>query len=295
MTRCRATASALSRSRVRSRARAPRSRSAGTTSGGSGGAGARLDSPGTRGRPGVAVPRSPGRGCPERAARGVPSRAGPRPPPPGGRLGRPDDPGPPSRPRPLRAELAAPELLDHSPAELRGCAGAPSRAGRRLFDVSFEPSVRSSAPVEPGVRRVPRLGVLPFGSDARAPEVDPVPVLRRETPPPRWGCPPARPPARRGPSSAFDDRSALIRPPARTDSLTSKTERAAPEGRPFQKSVRRRPTLPHSRPCSTIGAEGLSFRVRNGAGRFPFAMTAVTLWRCQSDSRPYLGNRTVDA
>ena len=59
--------------------------------------------------------------------------------------------------------------------------------------------------------------------------------------------------------------------------------------------VRRRPTLPHSLPCSTIGAEGLSFRVRNGAGRFPFAMTAETLWRCQSDSRPYLGNRTVDA
>jgi len=29
--------------------------------------------------------------------------------------------------------------------------------------------------------------------------------------------------------------------------------------------------------CSTIGAEGLSFRVRNGTGRFPFAMTAVTL------------------
>ena len=41
--------------------------------------------------------------------------------------------------------------------------------------------------------------------------------------------------------------------------------------------VRRRPTLPHPGECSTIGAEGLSFRVRNGTGRFPFAMTAVTL------------------
>ena len=29
--------------------------------------------------------------------------------------------------------------------------------------------------------------------------------------------------------------------------------------------------------CSTIGAVGLSFRVRNGTGRFPHAMTAVTL------------------
>ena len=48
------------------------------------------------------------------------------------------------------------------------------------------------------------------------------------------------------------------------------------------KYVRRRPTLPHSLPCSTIGAERLSFRVRNGAGRFPFAMVAVTLWRCVS-------------
>ena len=43
--------------------------------------------------------------------------------------------------------------------------------------------------------------------------------------------------------------------------------------------VRRRPTLPHRHQCSTIGAEGLSFRVRNGTGRFPFAMTAVTLGR----------------
>ena len=61
------------------------------------------------------------------------------------------------------------------------------------------------------------------------------------------------------------------------------------------KDVRRRPTLPRGPPRSTIGADRLSFRVRNGAGRFPVAMTAVTLWRCQSDNRPYLGNRTVDA
>ena len=41
--------------------------------------------------------------------------------------------------------------------------------------------------------------------------------------------------------------------------------------------VRRCPTLPHSFGCSTIGAVGLSFRVRDGTGRFPHAMTAVTL------------------
>src|SRR4051812_20171562 len=41
--------------------------------------------------------------------------------------------------------------------------------------------------------------------------------------------------------------------------------------------VRRCPTLPHRPRCSTIGAGGLSFRVRNVAGRFPPPMTAVTL------------------
>ena len=44
--------------------------------------------------------------------------------------------------------------------------------------------------------------------------------------------------------------------------------------------VRRRPSLPHGPPCSTIGAERLNFRVRNGAGCFPFAMITETLWRC---------------
>ena len=41
--------------------------------------------------------------------------------------------------------------------------------------------------------------------------------------------------------------------------------------------VRRRPTLPQGPPCSTIGAERLSFRVRNVTGRFPNAMTTETL------------------
>src|SRR6476619_728668 len=45
------------------------------------------------------------------------------------------------------------------------------------------------------------------------------------------------------------------------------------------KCVRRRPTLPRSGPRSTIGAERLSFRVRDGTGRFPLAMVAETLWR----------------
>jgi hypothetical protein len=57
------------------------------------------------------------------------------------------------------------------------------------------------------------------------------------------------------------------------------------EGRPdapaalVRSCVRRRPTLPRSGPRSTIGAERLSFRVRDGTGRFPLAMVAETLLR----------------
>src|ERR687889_500134 len=54
----------------------------------------------------------------------------------------------------------------------------------------------------------------------------------------------------------------------------------------FGMYVRRRPTLPRGPPRSTIGAIGLSFRVRNGTGRFPDAMTAETLWRCPGHHTP---------
>src|SRR5260370_16005053 len=40
--------------------------------------------------------------------------------------------------------------------------------------------------------------------------------------------------------------------------------------------VRRCPTLPHSLPCSTIGAGGLNFRDRDGTGCFPSAKTTET-------------------
>ena len=70
---------------------------------------------------------------------------------------------------------------------------------------------------------------------------------------------------------------------------------ATPKGWPKAKDVRRRPTLPRSLPRSTIGADGLSFRVRNGTGRFPVAMAAVTLWRCSRQRRPSLEICTVDA
>ena len=38
------------------------------------------------------------------------------------------------------------------------------------------------------------------------------------------------------------------------------------------KRFRRRPTLPHSLPCSTIGAKELNFRVRDGNGCDLFAI-----------------------
>ncbi len=51
--------------------------------------------------------------------------------------------------------------------------------------------------------------------------------------------------------------------------LTKKKARIAPG---FLKEIRRRPTLPHGTPCSTIGAEELNFRVRDGNGCFLFAI-----------------------
>jgi hypothetical protein len=53
-----------------------------------------------------------------------------------------------------------------------------------------------------------------------------------------------------------------------------------PRGAATREEVRRCPTLPQGPPCSTIGAERLSFRVRNGTGRFPLAMAAETLLMC---------------
>ena len=41
--------------------------------------------------------------------------------------------------------------------------------------------------------------------------------------------------------------------------------------------IRRRPTLPLSYPSSTIGAEELNFRVRNGNGCFLFAIATEKL------------------
>jgi hypothetical protein len=61
---------------------------------------------------------------------------------------------------------------------------------------------------------------------------------------------------------------------------TNEEGRSTSSGATLFTYVRRRPTLPRGPPRSTIGAEGLNFRVRNGTGCFPIAITAVTLLRC---------------
>ena len=109
---------------------------------------------------------------------------------------------------------------------------------------------------------------------------------------PAWARPPDVPSAvsRRGVVARSRGAVSRARGAARVRGGCSReTEEATPAmGWLLLNGVRRRPTLPHPGECSTIGAEGLSFRVRNGTGRFPFAMTAVTLSNCQHGT-PLLG------
>ncbi len=62
--------------------------------------------------------------------------------------------------------------------------------------------------------------------------------------------------------------------------LPSSTQKAPPllkEAGLFVLNSRRRPTLPHSYPCSTIGPEGLNFRVRDGNGCDPLGIATEKL------------------
>lgn len=61
---------------------------------------------------------------------------------------------------------------------------------------------------------------------------------------------------------------------------------ASDEAGLLRRYVRRRPTLPRPRGRSTIGAERLNFRVRDGTGCFPFAMAAVTLATHHTPNHP---------
>ena len=69
-----------------------------------------------------------------------------------------------------------------------------------------------------------------------------------------------------------------------------------PPGRgSHQRIVRRCPTLPHPPECSTIGAVRLSYRVRNGTGRFPNAMTTETTKTLPAKRGVWNVNHTVNA
>ena len=68
------------------------------------------------------------------------------------------------------------------------------------------------------------------------------------------------------------------RPPVAAFVGAEKGRGPLPNGNgPLRRVKRRRATLPHPVECSTIAVQGLSFRVRNGAGRLTLAMVAANL------------------
>ena len=137
-----------------------------------------------------------------------------------------------------------------------------------------------------GDRPRPRFG-LP-GGQLRQPRCADGPGPRRPTPAvPGHSCQRAWRPSKPSGSRYLlpgSSASRIPRPRSSTSSLnttqTSEEGRSTTSGATLFKHVRRRPTLPRGPPRSTIGAEGLNFRVRNGTGCFPFAITAETLLRC---------------
>ena len=78
--------------------------------------------------------------------------------------------------------------------------------------------------------------------------------------------------------SAFD-------PPA-GGALKSETPEPREAVRGFAKRIRQRPTLPHGFPCSTIGDEGLNFRVRDGNGWDPLSIATGKLVSALSIESP---------
>ena len=86
--------------------------------------------------------------------------------------------------------------------------------------------------------------------------------------------------------------------PARAAGALPRRSRGAiwrPSERLSDNNPRRRPTLPHSHPCSTIGAEGLNCRVRNGNGCFPLAIATGKTWKEQTMPRPNPGGSALAA
>ncbi len=218
-------------------------------------------------RPGRLLPPErlslpPGRSLPP-SGRPLPPSGRPRPPP--------ERPLPPSgRPRPPPERPLPPSGRPRPPPE------------RPL------PRPEPAAPV-PAARRAPGLPAPPWP----ARPFWPAPELDARCPAPAWGGePPSRRP-RSFPTTVSSQPKLAMRGNAGASTVNRYEHTIFPtrgrraEGRyqhgsgPQHEDVRRRPTLPRGPPRSTIGAEELNFRVRNGTGCFPFAMATETLWRCQ--------------
>ena len=207
-----------------------------------------------------------------------------------------------------RDGLTARDGRPRSSARLSAATGRtrwPSRGPPPRLDAALEPEDRD-VPARPATGRPePARGAEPRVSPPRS-----EPLEGRGARPELERPELARPVVER-PDSEFDrpERSRGVVMPE-LPSLCHANCRNYNEGRSANRTtlvvscVRRRPTLPRSGPRSTIGAERLSFRVRDGTGRFPLAMVAETLWRYRSRTAvnsksgqrgPYLRNRTVDA
>ena len=247
----------------------------------------------------LAPPGRPSPPLPTR--RSAPPRRLPRPLGRGVSASRPPAPLEPRRPPrpaaepPERLSGRSPRLAAVSALEGRRAPGAPAPlrlarpAGETLrFTWPAVPALpRFARPAVPALPRFawPAVPALPrFARPGCPGRAAPEPDARRL--PPAWaaGSPSRRP--RPFPTTAHSQdlpASAANRRPNRNrsehtvDVLRAATSTAAALS---TKYVRRRPTLPRGPPRSTIGAEGLNFRVRNGTGCFPFAMAAETLWRC---------------
>src|SRR5271157_2219701 len=73
--------------------------------------------------------------------------------------------------------------------------------------------------------------------------------------------------------------------------VTTQTEKATKISLDGLCLCRRRPTLPHTFACSTIGPAGLDFRVRDGNGYFPRGKITGNLRRIAAVSEPSSGER----
>jgi hypothetical protein len=174
-----------------------------------------------------------------------------------------------SRPAPSRAVLSRPVVSWPAPSRPVPRRSPPPRSVRgscpaRVADVRPRPyAVVPLVPVGRG-----RLGLFAVPDVVRA-------VFGMPRPPPVRPPPAPRPLGVSRPSATPTN---LQHPYHSTQ--TNEEGRSTTSGATLFKHVRRRPTLPRGPPRSTIGAEGLNFRVRNGTGCFPFAITAETLLRC---------------